>query len=77
MIEVAAFMITINFFASAETLQPAIALGVSSQPAKMSTWSRTTNSCASRLAVGGSMPPTSLRMISIVLPATLSPCYCM
>ncbi len=74
MIEVAAFMMTMTFFASADTPQPAIAFGVNSQPARMSTLSRTTSSSASRLATGGAMPPTSLRMISIFLPATVSPC---
>ena len=74
MIEVAAFMITMNFLASAETSAAASALGVSTKPARMSTLSRTTSSCASRLATSGAMPPESLRMISIFLPATVSPC---
>jgi len=53
MIEVAAFMSTMNFFASAEMSATASALGVSAKHASMSTWSRTTSSCASRLATSG------------------------
>ena len=74
MIEVAAFMITMNFFACAETSEAASALGVSTQPPSTSTLSRTTSSCARRLATSGAGPPLSLRMISIFLPATVSPC---
>ena len=74
MIEVAAFMTTMNFFASAETSAAASAFGVSKKPARMSTLSRTTSSCARRLATSGAMPPVSLRMNSIFLPATVSPC---
>ena len=37
---VAAFMITMNFLASAETLETAMALGESRMPARMSTLSR-------------------------------------
>ena len=74
MIEVAAFMITMNFLASAETSAAASAFGVSAKPASMSTLSRTTSSCARRLATSGAMPPASLRMNSIFLPATVSPC---
>src|SRR5262245_9578995 len=40
----------------------------------MSTLSRTMSSCDRRLATSGAGPPVSLRMISIFLPATLSPC---
>ena len=53
MIEVAAFMTTMNFLASAETSAAASAFGVSRKPARMSTLSRTTSSCASRLATSG------------------------
>jgi len=74
MIEVAAFMTTMNFFACAETSAAASAFGVSKNPARMSTPSRTISSCANRFATSGAGPPTSLRMISIVLPATVSPC---
>ncbi len=70
---VAAFMITMNFFASAETLETAMALGDSVNPARMSTLSRVISSCASRVATSGATPPLSLRMISIFLPATVSP----
>ena len=74
MIEVAAFMTTMNFLAWEETSAAASAFGVSRKPASMSTPSRTTSSCASRLATSGAGPPTSRRMISIFLPATVSPC---
>ena len=73
MIEVAAFITTMNFLASAETSPAASALGVSTKPVRMSTLSRVTSSCASRLATGGLMPPVSLVMISIFLPATVLP----
>ena len=73
MIEVAAFMTTMNFLACAETSAAASAFGVSTKPARMSTLSRTTSSCARRLATSGATPPVSLRMISIFLPATVSP----
>ena len=77
MIEVAAFITTMNLFASAETSAAARALGVRRNPARRSTLSRTTSSCACRLATSGFGPPTSRRMISIFLPATLSPCIFM
>ena len=75
-IDVAAFITTMNFLACADTSAAAIAFGVSEKPASMSTLSRTISSCASRLATSGAMPPVSLRMISIFLPATVSPCCC-
>ena len=62
-----------NFFASCEMSPAAIAFGVSTKPAMMSTLSRVTSSCARRFATGGLMPPASLRMTSIFLPATVSP----
>ena len=65
---------TMNFFASAETSAAASAFGVSEKPPKMSALSRTTSSCARRLDTSGAMPPVSLRMTSIFLPATVSPC---
>ena len=74
MIEVAAFITTMNFLASAETGPAPSASGVSTKPARMSTPSRTTSSCARRLATSGFGPPVSLRMSSIFLPATVSPC---
>jgi hypothetical protein len=75
MIAVAAFMLTMNFFACAETSAAASAFGVSAKPASTSTLSRTTSSWASRLAMSGAIPPVSRRRISIFLPATLSPCW--
>ncbi len=74
MIAVAAFITTMNFFASAEISAAASAFGVSEKPPKMSALSRTTSSWARRLATSGAMPPVSLRITSIFLPATLSPC---
>ena len=74
MIEVAAFITTMNFFASADTSAAASAFGVSRKPASRSTLSRTTSSCAWRLATSGRGPPTSRRMISILLPPSVSPC---
>jgi hypothetical protein len=49
--DVAAFMITIGFFASAEMGATASAFGVSPKPARMSTLSRVRSSCAWRLAM--------------------------
>ena len=69
-----AIITTMNFFASAETSPAAIAFGVSTKPARMSTLSRTISSCARRFATSGAMPPVSLRMNSSFLPATVSPC---
>ena len=75
MIEVAAFMITMNFFACAETSAAASAFGREHEAGRARRrLSRTTSSCASRLATSGAGPPMSLRMISIFLPATVSPC---
>ena len=73
MIEVAAFITTMSFFASADTSAAASALGVRTNPARMSTWSRTTSSCARRLATSGAAPPVSRRMNSTLRPATVSP----
>src|SRR5262249_2889312 len=55
----------------------ASALGVSEKPVSRSTWSRTISSWARRLATSGAMPPVSLRITSILRPATVSPCCCM
>jgi hypothetical protein len=52
-------MITIGFFASAEMGAAASAFGVSPNPARMSTLSRVTSSCASRLAMSGAAPVVS------------------
>ena len=75
MIEVAAFMTTMNFFASADTSAAARALGVRTKPASMSTWSRTISSCARRFATSGAAPPVSRRMNSSFRPATVSPFF--
>ena len=53
MIDVAAFMMTIGILASVATGATASALGVSPKPARKSTLSRTTSSCARRLATSG------------------------
>jgi hypothetical protein len=73
MIEVAAFMMTIGFFASAETGATASAFGVRPNPARMATLSRVTSSCASRFATSGAAPVVSRVIISIFLPPNTSP----
>ena len=74
MIEVAAFMTTVKVLALAETSPTASALGVRISQPMMSTLSRVRSSWARRLATSGAIPPVSLRMNSIFLPATVSPC---
>ena len=76
MTEVAAFMITIGFLASVATGATAMALGVRPNPARMSTLSRVTTSCARRLATSGAAPVVSLTMSSIFLPPKTSP-FCL
>ena len=71
--DVAAFMITIGFFASVATGATAMALGVKPNPARMSTLSRVTVSCARRLAMSGAAPVVSFTKISIFLPPKTSP----
>jgi hypothetical protein len=71
--DVAAFMITIGFLASVATGATASALGVRPNPARTSTLSRVTSSCASRLAMSGEGPVVSRVMISIFLPPKTSP----
>ena len=66
--DVAAFMITIGFFASVATGATAIAFGVRPKPARMSTLSWVTSSCARRLATSGAAPVVSLTMSSIFFP---------
>ena len=66
--DVAAFMITIGFFASAEIGATASAFGVRPNPARMSTLSRVTSSCARRLAMSGAGPVVSRVMSSIFFP---------
>ena len=74
--DVAAFMITIGFLASVATGATAIAFGVRPKPARMSTLSRVTTSCASRLATSGAAPVVSFWMSSIFLPPKTSP-FCL
>ena len=73
MIEVAALKITIGFLASVATSATASASGVSPNPARMSTFSCTTSSCARRFATSGDGPPVSLMMSCTFRPATVSP----
>jgi hypothetical protein len=77
MVEVAAFMMMVGFFASVEIGATANAFGVRPNPARKSTLSFTTSSCASRLATSGAGPVVSLMISSIFLPATVSPCCLM
>src|SRR2546421_13116621 len=71
MIDVAAFMMIIGFFASVATGATAIAFGVRPKPTRKSTLSRVTSSCARRLATSGAGPVVSFCTISIFLPATV------
>ena len=73
MIEVAAFMTIMGFFASDASDATASALGVSPKPARKSTLSLVTSSCATRLATSGT-PVVSLITNSTLRPATVSPC---
>jgi hypothetical protein len=63
-----AFMMTNGTFASAVSGAIARALGVTITPARKSTLSRTTSSCASRLATSGLGPVSSRTRVSIVTP---------
>ena len=60
MIDVAAFMMIIGFFACCAIGATASASGVRPKPARKSTLSRTTSSCARRLAISGEGPVVSL-----------------
>jgi hypothetical protein len=60
MIEVAAFMTIIGFFASVAIGATASASGVSPKPARKSTLSRLTRSWAMRFAISGEGPVVSL-----------------
>ena len=71
MIDVAALKITIGFFASVAMSATAIASGVSPNPARKSTLSRTTSSCARRFATSGEGPPVSRMRTSTLRPATV------
>ena len=73
MIEVAALKITMGFFACVATSATASASGVRPKPARKSTLSCTTSSCARRFATSGDGPPVSLTMTWTFLPATVSP----
>jgi hypothetical protein len=74
MTDVAAFMMTIGVFPSADTGAEASAAGVSANPARMSTLSRVTSSCASRLLTSPEVPGASSFRISWTLrPANTSP----
>ena len=74
MIDVAAFMMIIGFFASVASGATASALGVKPKPTRKSTLSRVINSCARRFATSGCGPVVSFWITSIFLPATVSPC---
>jgi len=68
-----AFMLKTGILASVETAAIATALGVKSMPVSTSTFSRVTNSPASRRATSGAGPVVSRRTISTLRPATTSP----
>ncbi len=72
--EDAAFITTMGFFASVATGAAAIASGVKPKPARKSTLSRVTSSCARRLATSGLGPPVSRMRSWILRPAKVSPC---
>jgi hypothetical protein len=74
MLDVAAFMMTIGFFASVDTGAVASALGVRPKPARMSTLSCVTASWARRLASSGAAPVVSFTTNSTFLPPNVSPC---
>jgi hypothetical protein len=74
MTDVAALKITIGFFAWVAMSATASASGVSPKPARKSTLSWTTSSCASRRATSGDGPPVSLTITTTLRPATVSPC---
>src|SRR5687767_1389081 len=67
-------MITIGFFASVATGAAASASGVKPKPARKSTLSRVTSSCARRFATSGLGPPVSRMTTRILRPANVSPC---
>ena len=70
MIEVAAFMSTMNFLACAETSAAASAFGVSIEAGDNVGMVADDQFLGRRLATSGAMPPLSLRINSIFLPAT-------
>ena len=71
---VAAFITMSGVFASVAIGATASTSGVKMNPARKSTLSRVTSSCAKRLATAASLPPVSRLTISMVLPATVLPC---
>ena len=73
MIEVPAAITTSGILAWVASGAAANAAGVTPKPAMTLTFSLTINSCAAVLVLSGSAP-SSLRRISIFLPATVSPC---
>jgi len=75
MIDVAAFMMSIGFFASVAIAAAARAFGVRPKPARMSTPSCVTSSCARRLATSGAGPVTFRKMTCTFLPPATSPCW--
>ena len=74
MLSVAAFMMTVGFFAAVMSGAMAKAVGLKSMPAMKSTLSRTISSWASCLARSGLGPDWSRRMTTILVPSTVSPC---
>src|ERR1700676_432088 len=76
MIEVPAAITTSGILACVASGAAASAAGVTPKPAMRLTLSLTISSWARRLVLSGSAA-SSLRMISIFLPATVSPCCCM
>ena len=73
MIEVPAAITTSGILACVASGAAASAAGVTPKPAMNATLSLTISSCAAVLVLSGTAP-SSLRMISIFLPATVSPC---
>ena len=74
--DVAAAMTIIGTFACVAIGAVANAVGVRPKPARNATLSLTTSSCARRRVVSA-VPPSSFRMTSIFLPATVLPCFAM
>jgi hypothetical protein len=76
MIEVPAAITISGIFASVASGATANAVGVTPKPTTKLTFWLTINSCASRF-VFSATAPSSLKMTSIFLPATVSPCRAM
>ena len=73
MLEVPAAITISGIFASVASGATANAVGVTPKPTTKLTFWLTINSCASRLELSATAP-SSCSMISIFLPATVSPC---